>query len=173
MKRIVVYNSSTGFTKTYAEWIAQELNRNADEQCKLISMKSLGGISLEEYDEVIYGGWIMGGMITGLDKIKKKNPQKLVIFAVGSSPKTEQGEAKIKEQNHLEDIPLFYLEGGFRFEQLNFFIRMMLKIMKKSIAKKENKTETDLYMEKTLGTSFDHSDRNTIGTLIEYVNRER
>lgn len=163
MKMIVVYKSSTGFTRTYAEWIAAELN------CKAIDLKSITESIISEYETIIYGGWIMGNMITGLDRIKKMISQNLIVYAVGSLPRTAKVEENIKEHNHLENIPFYYMEGGFHFEKLNFLTRIMLKVMKKSIAKKENKSETDLFMEKNLGTSFDKSNIKSIIPLVKCV----
>lgn len=166
MKTVVVYKSSTGFTKTYAEWIADEL------KCDIMDLKAVKGNELDGYEVVIYGGWIMGNMITGLDKINKMNLKKLVVFAVGSMPGSDTVVENIKLQNKLGDAHFFYMPGGFHFEELNFMIRTMLKTMKKSIAKKADKTEADLYMEKNLGTSFDNSDRKYTELLIQYVKEE-
>ncbi|MBE5961916.1 MAG: hypothetical protein E7256_11160 [Lachnospiraceae bacterium] len=163
MKQIVIYQSSTGFTKQYAEWIGTALG------CEVVDIKNGNSLNIAEYDCVIYGGWIMGNMIMGLDKIRKRNPKNLIVYAVGSTPNGETLREAIRTQNHLEQIPFYYMEGGFHFDKLNFLVRMMLKKMKKSVAKKADKTEQDIYMEKTLGTSFDHSDRKFIVPLVEYV----
>ncbi|MDD3204542.1 MAG: flavodoxin domain-containing protein [Lachnospiraceae bacterium] len=162
MKTIVVYQSTTGFTEQYAKWIAEECN------CETRNIKKISGNDLSQYDRVIYGGWIMGNLIIGLDKIMKMNPKELVVFAVGSSPASEEIKDIIKEQNHLESLPFFYFEGGFRFEKLSFPIRMMLKAIKKSVAKKKEKTEQDEFMVEALGTSFDHSDRKFIEPLVSF-----
>lgn len=163
MKTVVVYKSSTGFTKTYAEWIADGL------QCDILDLKAVKGNELQEYDLVVFGGWIMGNMISGLDRIKKMDLKKLVVFAVGSMPESDTVVENIRTQNQLGENPFFYMAGGFHFEKLNFLIRMILKTMKKSVAKKADKTESDMYMEKNLGTSFDNSDRKYTEPLIEYV----
>lgn len=163
MKTVVIYQSSTGFTKQYAQWIASDL------ECDAIDSKKLSENDLGQYDCIIYGGWIMGNMIVGLKKIMNRNPKQLVVFAVGSTQDSEEIRNAIREQNQLGETPFFYMEGGFRFDKLNFLTQTMLKMMKKSIAKKTDKTEQDIYMEKILGTSFDHSDvRYTVG-LVDYV----
>lgn len=113
----------------------------------------------------------MGNMIIGLDKIRKMSPRNLIVYAVGSLPETEKVTEEIQTINKLGNIPFFYMTGGFHFEKLNFLTRMMLNAMKKSIAKKENKTETDLFMEKNLGTSFDNSDKKYIEPLIQHMRR--
>lgn len=163
MKRVVVYQSSTGFTKQYAEWIAQELS------CEAMPLKAVPSGMADEQDCIIFGGWVMGNMIMGLDKIRKSNAKKLVVFAVGSSREEEDIKDALISQNNLGDKPFFYMEGGFRFEKLNFIYKTILKTIKKSLMKKENKTEREKSMEQMLCTSFDHSDKKYIAPLISYV----
>lgn len=160
MKKLVVYQSSTGFTAKYAGWIAEALS------CEAKELKNISAKEAEEYDSIIYGGWIMGGMITGLDKIQKMNPKKMVVFAVGASTDSEETRNNIIAQNHLEQIPFFYLEGGIAFEKMSFFPKMMLKMMGKSVAKKENKTEQEKEMEKIFAGSFDNTDISKIEPLV-------
>ncbi len=165
MKKIVVYTSSTGFTKRYAQWIANEL------KCEAKTLKEISNKEVQEADTIVYGGWIMGNMIMGLEKLQKMYSGKLIVFAVGASQVSEQITETIKKENHIEKIPFFYMEGGFQFEKLGFMKRMMLNMVKKSVAKKENKTEQDIYMEKVLGTSFDNSNPKYIQPLIKSITK--
>ena len=165
MKRLVVYQSSTGFTKKYAEWISQEL------KCEIKSIKEVSQQEVLEQDMIIYGGWLMGNMIIDLDKIKQLSPKSLVVFAVGASQNTEKLKTQISEQNHLGEIPLFYMQGGINFEKLGFLKKCILKMVRKSISKKENKTEEDIYMEKMLNSSSDKTDVNNIKSLVEYLGK--
>lgn len=165
MKKIVIYKSGTGFTKQYAEWIGAALD------CEVKDIKKVSIARVSEAEVIIYGGWIMGSMVTGLDKIKAMNPKQLIVFGVGASRDGEEVRSLIMKQNHLEETPFFYFEGGLHFDQLNFLTKAMLKMVKKSIVKKENKTEQDIYMEKTLGTNVDHSDRSYIEPLLDYLKK--
>ena len=79
MKRIVVYQSGTGFTAKYAGWIAEELG------CEVKEYKKVKPDELAGFDQVIYGGWILGGMVFGYDKIKALNLKNVVVFGVGMS----------------------------------------------------------------------------------------
>lgn len=160
MKRLVVFQSETGFTAKYAAWIAEELS------CEAKELKHVTARELAEYDSIIFGGWIMGGMISGLEKLRKMNPKQLVVFAVGAGADREAVRARLQEQNHLEETPFFYLEGGLAFERMKFFPKMMLKMMAKSIAGKENKTEEEKEMEKKFAGSFDHAERASIEPLV-------
>lgn len=122
MKTVVTYNSKTGFTKRYAEWIAEELG------CNAVRDKDISNIT--DYDLVIHGGWLMGGMINGLDKIRKLNPKKIVAFGVGFTK--EEGYAeKVKEVNHVDDIPTFYFVGGMNPKKLNFFLKAIVRMATK------------------------------------------
>ena len=92
MKRIVVYQSSTGFTAKYASWIAEELG------CEIKEYKMVKVDELISYDMVIYGGWIMGNMVYGYDKIKALNLKNVVVFGVGMSVSSEEIAKKIAER---------------------------------------------------------------------------
>lgn len=163
MKRLVVYQSSTGFTAKYAAWIAGELS------CEAKELKHMKAQEIAAYDSIIFGGWIMGGMIMGLDKIQKMDPKQLVVFAVGASSDSEELRNNLKTQNHLEQTPLFYMEGGIAFEKMSFFPKMMLKTMGKSVAKKEVKTEEDEEMLRKFSASSDNSDIANIQPLVAFV----
>lgn len=164
MNTLVVYESGTGFTAKYADWIAAKLSTSAK------NIKRVTKNELEEADLVIFGGWIMGNNISGLNKIKSMNCKKLIVFAVGSSKNSDKLVDTIINQNNLGDTPFYYMEGGIKFEKLGFIKKMMLNMVKKSISKKENKTEEDIDMEKKLSASFDNTDISYIEPLLKKVN---
>lgn len=163
MKIMVVYESKTGFTAKYATWIAQELS------CEAKELKRVSGNEIAECDMVIFGGWIMGGNISGLNKIYNMNPKKLIVFGVGSMPACEAQKNQIMQQNALEQTPFFYFQGGLCFERLGFFSKMMLKMVHNSLKKKQNKTEQEEEMVKLFAGSFDHSDIGSIEPLVAFV----
>lgn len=163
MKRLVVYQSSTGFTEKYAAWIAEALS------CEAKELKRVRVQEVQECDSVIFGGWIMGGMISGLDKLQKMKPAKLVVFGVGAMADSDEYRDKLKEQNHLGQNPFFYLEGGLSFEKMRFLPKTMLKMMYKSLVKKPDKTSEEQEMQRAMAGSFDHVDRAKIKPLIACV----
>ena len=76
---IVLYKSEYGFSKQYAEWIAEELKCN----CLEISAFDFN----KDYKTIIFGGGLYAGKINGIktliknyNKIKDK---KLIVFTVG------------------------------------------------------------------------------------------
>ena len=64
MKTIVIYKSLSGFTKKYAEWIAQETKAD------LFDLKEISSDILKKYDCVVFGGGLHAATINGLGKMK-------------------------------------------------------------------------------------------------------
>ena len=161
MKRIVIYQSGTGFTAKYAGWIAEDLGCEAKEY-KSVSMNELSG-----YDMVIYGGWIMANQVVGYDKIKAINLKNLVVFGVGMTLPNKEVEEKIAEQNQIDPNKFFYFEGGYNPKKLGIMKKMMMNMIKKSIEKKEEKTADDLHMLKTF-EGADNTNRDAIKDLVDF-----
>lgn len=164
MKKIVVYQSGTGFTAKYAGWIAEELG------CEAKEYKKVSKGELEEYDMVIYGGWLMANMVVGYNKIKEQSLKNVVVFGVGMSVPGEQLTATIAEQNKIPAEKLFYFEGGYNPKKVGFFKKLMMNMIKKSIEQKAEKTEADLHMLETF-QGADNTNRQAIRPLVELVDR--
>lgn len=137
MKTLVTYQSKTGFTQKYAEWISQEL------ACDLREVSKVSEAEIAEYELVIHGGWIMGGMINGLDKIRSYHPKKLIVFGVGYTKKEETDLKASAEQNKLGDTPLFYYEGGMNPKKMGFIGRTMVKMVTKKTPVFEDNTRKE------------------------------
>lgn len=162
MKRIVVYKSNTGFTAKYANWIAKELG------CEAVELKKVKKASLTQYDEVIYGGWIMANMVNGYNKIKDLNLKKVVVFGVGMSVPSDNVAQMMAEQNNIQKESFFYFEGGYNPKKVGCFKKMMMNMIKKSIEKKEEKTPEDIHMLETF-KGMDNTDKEAIKPLINYI----
>ena len=57
MKTIVIYTSQTGFTRRYAQWIAQA----AKADCLKLAAAKIKDLSV--YEAIIFGGWGCAGSI--------------------------------------------------------------------------------------------------------------
>ncbi len=125
MKILVTYQSKTGFTRKYAEWISTAVNGD------LKDIKQIDNNTINNYDIVIHGGWIMGGMINGLNKIMAFKPKKLFVFGVGLTSEKEADISQIIEINKLDKIPFFYYEGGMNPKKMGFIGRTMVKLVTK------------------------------------------
>lgn len=160
MNRIVVYTSKTGFTEKYAKWIAEEL------KCEAVPLKKVKLSELADYGQVIYGGWIMGGMVSGYDKIKKLNLKNLIVFCSGMSVPTDTVRDNIAKQNDIPADRLFCFEGGFAPDRVGFMGKMIVKMISGSISKKEDKTPEDIHMLEAV-KGADNTDRAAIPPLVE------
>ena len=165
MKKIVVYQSSTGFTAKYAGWIAEEMG------CEAKPFKEVKAEELAGYDTVIYGGWIMAGMISGYDKIKALNLKNMIVFGVGMTVPSEEVSESIAKQNQIPEDRFFYFEGGYAPEKIGFFQKMMMNMIKKSVEKKQEKTKEDIRMLETF-QGKDRTSKEAIKQLIQLVNEE-
>lgn len=165
MKRIVVYQSGTGFTARYAGWIAEEMG------CEAKEYKSVDSGELADYDIVIYGGWIMGGMVTGYNKVQALNLKNLVVFGVGMSLVDDEISEKIAKQNQIPEQRFFYFEGGYNPKKLGIMKRMMVNMIKKSVEKKEDKTAQETHLLESV-KGADNTDREAIRELVEYCKQE-
>ena len=161
MKKVVVYQSGTGFTAKYAGWIAERLG------CEAKEYKSVNANELTGYDMVIYGGWIMGGMVVGFDKIKGLNLKNVVVFGVGMTIPSDEIAEKISAQNQIPRDRFFYYEGGYDPKKLGVVKKMMVNMVKKSVEKKENKTADDLHTLETF-KGADRTNKEAIRELVAY-----
>ena len=166
MKRIVVFKSSTGFTAKYAGWIAEELG------CEAVELKKVNLSELQNYDEVIYGGWIMANMVSGYNKISQLNLKKVIVFGVGMSVAGDEVVTTIAGQNNIPKENFFYFEGGYNPKKVSFLKKMMMNMIKKSIENKEEKTKEDIHMLETF-KGADNTKREYINPLIDFFQTEK
>ncbi len=169
MKTIVAYRSKSGYTKKYAQWIAEELG------CDIKENPELSDIS--GYDTIIYGGGMYAGGFNGgklitknLDKLSGK---KIALFAVGSNPGREH-EMKVFWDRVLtaeqqKTIGYFYLRGGFDFDRLTASDKVLMKMLKVKLQKTKERTEDEQGMLDAYDTPVDFTDRKNIAELIAYV----
>ncbi len=139
MKSVVIYKSKTGFAKKYAEWLAEELSADIYELSH-VNINMLTG-----YDAVIYGGSLHAVGIIGINfitkNIDKLKDKKVVVFAAGASPSSEDVIREITANNIPQDqirrIKFFYLRGGFNYNKLPFFDKVLMALLKKKIIRKK------------------------------------
>ena len=85
MNRIlIIYYSKTGFSKRYAQWLAEELNG------RTLPFRDRKSADLTEYDTIILTGGLYAGQMSGLKWLKKQLPalagKRLAAVAVGCAP---------------------------------------------------------------------------------------
>ncbi len=172
MKTVVIYKSMSGFTKKYAEWIAEELKAD------LLSLDKTVEIStLLNYDVVIFGGYLYATGIKGVEIIKQNfgelQGKQIVIFSTGASPFREDIIPEVLNKNFTAEeqqlIKFYYLRGGFDYNKLDFFNKMLMTIMKWKIKATKNPTPDEKGMLAAFNNPVDFTKRERISDLVEYV----
>lgn len=161
MTYCVIYQSNTGFTKQYAEWIAESLC------CTAEPLQDFGKVNIQQVDTLIYGGWICADCVSGLSTLQKFGRTPDIVFAVGAAPQHSVDLRALSKKNNLGRIPFFYYQGGIRYEKLGFTQKGMLKMYALSLKKKTDKTKAEIQIEKALARSYDAATKDAIVPLVE------
>lgn len=120
MKTLVLYTSKTGNTATYAKDIAERVQGDALPLRHFPTRKMMG------YDTIVFGGWVMGGTIQGLNKFlqsyKQIESKNVIVFSVGLSLPSPDGRSLMIEQNLLDlyHVRYYQLRGSFDYQKLRF-----------------------------------------------------
>jgi len=173
MKAIVIYKSKTGFVKKYAQWIAEELSADISEASKVTID------TLTPYDTVIYGGGLYASGINGV-KLITQNLNKLkgkiiVVFASGASPSRVDAISEVKNNNFTAEqqkqIEFFYLRGGFDYNRLNTFYKMIMLLLKWKLKTrtKAGLTPDESGMLTAFDKPVDFTSKENIYEIISYV----
>ena len=173
MKTIVVYKTKYGSTKTYAEWIAEELS------CEAVDVKDADIQKLSEYDTIIYGGGLYAEVINGvsiitknLDKLKDK---KIAVYTTGITPLDCRAyyDTYVIEKNFKNGVPenvkLFNFLGKMKMDELSLVHRTALKSLKKIMQNKKNPSEMEKLLVELCDADGDFSNKDDIKELISYI----
>lgn len=169
MKTAVIYNSQTGFTQRYAQWIAEA----AGADCFELSQAKTK--DFDDYDAIVFGGWAHGGSITKINWFKsnlnKWSDKKLIAFCVGASPidnpEIEPGLKKNFNEEELEKVNLFYCPGGFNYEKMSMRSKLMMKAFITVLKAKRDKSEEEIQRINMISSSYDISDKLYIQPILE------
>lgn len=165
---VVIFNSQTGFTKRYAQWISEALS------CDCMELETAKKSDLDKYGTIIFGGWACAGSISKLNWFKKNMPKwegkRLAVFCVGGSP-NDNPEVETALKNCLSDeehkkAEVFYCQGGFNYEKMPAPSKLMMKMFIASLKAKKNKTEAEEIMIKMISGSYDISDKKYIEPIV-------
>ncbi|MBN1275437.1 flavodoxin [Candidatus Woesearchaeota archaeon] len=169
-KAIVIYKTVSGFTKKYAEWIANDLKAD------IIEQKEANKNMLQKYDIIVYGGSLHAIGIIGLKKVynlmKAIPEKKLVVYATGASPYNKKVIDDITKHNIQDDkTKLFYLRGGFDKNKLDFKNRIIMRMFISILRRKKNKSEDEEGMIQAWNKPVDFTDKKNIKELVSFVKK--
>lgn len=169
MKTIILYNSQTGFTKHYAEWIAEA----AEADC--IELSAAKKKDLTAYEAIVFGSWACAGSISKISwfkgNIDKWAGKKLIVFCVGASPienpEVEIALSQIFNESERKKAALFYCPGGLNYDKMAAPSKLMMKLFVKSLKAKKVKTQEDELMIKMISSSYDIAGKQYIEPILQ------
>ncbi len=174
MKTLIIYTSQTGFTKKYAEWLAQ---KTGGDMLELKEAQKKDDAFFAGYEAIVYGGWVMAASVVKvkwfLNKAASWKDKKLAIYCVGGSPNdnpdVEVMLNKLLDQEQREYIKAFYCQGGFNYERMNAPSRLAMKMFVSALKKKKDPTEEEKIMTQMVATSYDISDEKYLEPIVDYL----
>lgn len=172
-KTIVIYKTKYGSTKSYGEWIAQDLG------CTVVDAKDVKIDDLLQYDTIIYGGGLYAEIINGVSLITKNfdklSDKKVIIYTTGITPLDVRAyyDGEVLEKNFKNGVPenvkIFNFLGKMKMEELTLVHRAALKSLKKIMSAKENPSDMIKLLIELCDADGDFSDKNQIKELCEYA----
>ena len=123
----IVYTSATGFTSQYATLLHH--------QTGLPLYRLEEADSLPPGARVLYLGWLRAGRIVGVKQAKARLAV-AGVCAVGLGPDGDVD--KLRRDNRLEELPLFYLRGGYAPARVRGLNKLMMTAMEKVLAGKSD-----------------------------------
>ena len=171
MGTIVVYRSISGFTKKYAGWIAEELG------APCVELGDFSSKAVADGDVVVFGGSLHAVGINGYRKFSRliagRKPKQLVIFAVGATPARDGVEEVIRSGNFPgdegRDIRLYYLRGGFDYGKLDWYNRLLMKLLKAKLKLRKQRGPDEEGMLKAYDRPLDVTRKENVAELVAYV----
>ncbi len=176
-KTVVIYRSKYGYTKQYAEWLAEELEADIHDGA------NTKPADLSGYDVIIYGGGLYAGGVSGVSLLTKSFPairdKSLYLFTVGAADVADEQNIrgirtelnKVLTPEMQEKITIFHLRGGIDYPRMSFVHRAMMSMLVRMLKKKpENEISNEnKMMIETYGQVVDFSDKASIAPLVQAV----
>ena len=175
-KILIIYKSKYGSTKKYAKWIANRVKAD------LVERSNVRPKDFNKYDTIVFGGFLHAVGISGVkiitDNFEKIINKKIIVFAVGCSPRKENALKHVLSNNFndnmKEKIDFFYLRGAFNYKKLGFIDKMMMNALriKINIRKKEELDEDSKGLLECFDKPVDWTDERDIDPIIECISRK-
>ncbi|MCL2812398.1 MAG: flavodoxin domain-containing protein [Clostridia bacterium] len=164
-------HSKSGFTKRYADWIAQELG------CDVKPYKEFEKTDIKTGDMVIFGSRVFAGKVQYLDKVKVR-AQNLIVFATGATPAAATDvidgiwSGNLSETER-QSIPHFYMQSGLDYGKMGFLDRTLMKMVAKFMSKKKEKSKDESAFAQAITASYDISSKEYVMPLVQCVNEKQ
>lgn len=160
MERLVIYCSKTGFTKSYADWLSEEI------PCKTVSVEEAESMDLKKYNLVIFASSMYAGSIKKINWFKEKSEgiDNRILLVTGAAPFDYQTFPK-----EAEEFRMFYLQSGLRYDKMGIKDRMMMKALLLFLRSKKDKNEEETALTQVISESHDNSSKENLLPVIQYI----
>lgn len=174
MKTLILYTSQTGFTKQYADWIAEKTEGEVLPLTKVIKKPES---FFDEYDAIVYGGWAMGGKIVKSEWFMEHVPlwsnKKLALFCCGATPQESPDIQPFLDSLFTIDqekyAKAFYCQGGVNYKKMKLFSKLAMKAFVSMLKNKADKSQKEIDMMNMLSESYDITDRKYADAISDYL----
>lgn len=169
---LVLYGSNYGYTRSYAEWIAEDMRGRA------LPLEDATEREISEADLVVIGQSDYAGKLTGADQVgaiaDALSSKKLAYFTVSFSGDVSQPKEKLYDviaKNlggaYRDGAPTAHFRGGMDYSILSRSHRTAMMGVKTFLKTKPHKSETDRQMIECYGGSADYRDRSSITPFVQ------
>jgi len=155
---MILYTSQTGHTAAYAAQLAELLGCEAQPFSKGMAAPDV---------PVIYMGWVMADSIVGLKQVQKRGFKLRAVVAVGMADRDATAVPRLAAHNPME-APLYYLQGGYAPERVPAPMRLVIRLMAKTMAKNAA-SEAERLAAQHMREGFATDDREGIKDVAERV----
>ncbi len=172
MKTIVIYTSQTGFTKRYAEWLAEEMSADLFD-LKDVQKNEEGFFA--QYEAIVYAGWFCAEKVAKANwfynKAQNWKNKQLAMIVVGGNtndnPDTEVAIKRVLTDEQRTYIKAFYCQGGFNYEKMNLPSKLAMKAFVGSLKKSKNAKTRE--MGERMDHSYDIADKKYLEPVVAYL----
>lgn len=171
----VIYKSKYGATRTYAKWISDKLHAD------LFEADNISFQTLNNYEIIIFAGSLYASKLTVYKSFKKFYKQlnkfenkKIYCVIVGNANPIykeyyEDAISKNFKDKEKENITFYFLRGAIDFSKLKIHHALMMLMLRKILASKNEQTEDDKYFLENYGKKIDYLNKNSISDLVSDV----
>lgn len=171
MRTLILYTSKTGSTKKYAEDIAQAVNGD------VFPLKKYKWKDVGDYDSIVFGGWVMGGKIQGIDDFLSHydeiSDKSILVFSSGMGFVTSESRDRLISGNVLDiyHIRYYQLRGSFDYSKLHFPYNFMINTSLRALRKDPDSAQDLSMVENLKETPLEFYDQQGIDRIISVLHR--
>lgn len=175
MNSIIIYNSSTGFTKRYADQLAAQLGARS------IPLKEVRKDMLRAADVAVFATRAHCGTIEKLKRgvrLLRSSNARSAVLVTGAAPVDATQTIQELWQRNLPKadagaLPHFYVPAGLCYEKMSRLDRFLMMGLAAMLRSKRNKTEADLQLEESISASFDISSPDYLEPVAAWMQTGR